>query len=45
MVEEVEKLRKTVNPAVNEQHRQAEDEYNELVKKRDKMVGDKEQIS
>ena len=45
MVEEVEKLRKTVNPAVNEQHRQAEDEYNELVKKRDKMVCDKEQIS
>ena len=44
LLEQVEKLKKQVNPAVNEQHAHAEEEYNELVKKRDKMVGDKTEI-
>ncbi len=44
LVEESEKLKKQVNPNVNEMAQQAEQEYEELIKKRDKMVCDKDTI-
>jgi len=44
LLEENEKLKKQVNPNVNEMAEKAEAEYEELIKKRDKMVADKDQI-
>ena len=44
LLEENEKLKKKVNPNVNEMAEKAEQEYEELIKKRDKMVCDKDTI-
>ena len=45
LTDQVDKLKNQVNPHVNEQHQHAEEEYNELIKKRDKMVCDKAEIA
>lgn len=42
--EENEKLKKVINVRVDQMAEQAENDYNELIKKRDKMLMDKETI-
>lgn len=44
LLEENQKLKKQVNPNVNEMADKAEADYEELIKKRDKMIVDKDSI-